>query len=564
MYNIEIENPKNIEMYQYDKGNKITFDKDIEDLTQIHYECEGETDTQLIENNQALVPYSMTKTGKSIQCYFYVITATGERTKFNFTILIKPRPEPNKEISEEEEKTFLIEVKEIFQKIEEKVKVNDKTLNEIEQVKKQANKDLIKTKEDGANALITAKDDYLKILDNQKVIILGDIDSHKAVVLMDISNMGTSALNNIANREGVAIGNVADLEALVQGNINTNANQHLQNIKDEANSKIAIIQGLLGKISIMEVVKVEELPSEDISTKTLYLLPNGSNEENNSCDEYINLDGTVEGWEKVGSTQVDLKGYVKNTDVAGINKLGLVQIPYNGGLGVSANGGITIDRATTAEIKALSNQYKPIVPVNLKTAVETIGGVIDELDTNDKSNYVSAINEILKFATRERTWKKIRTITIPNNEAKGQIIDGVRYGYSGENGIKEIGFKTDENGNELSQYKITGLQLKVTPVLEININQGFASVGSLALSVSSTNALDYFMGFKNTTALRWFEYTMMPNALSMLANNPGQYKIPGKRQNFIDAFAWGGFEATSTLGEGTKIEVWAYGYWEVN
>ena len=103
MYSIEIENPKNIEMYQYDKGNKITFDKDIEDLTQIHYECEGKTDTQLIENNQALVPFSMTKIGKSIQCYFYVITSTGERTKFNFTIIIKTRPEPHSEISAEEE-----------------------------------------------------------------------------------------------------------------------------------------------------------------------------------------------------------------------------------------------------------------------------------------------------------------------------------------------------------------------------------------------------------------------------------------------------------------------------
>lgn len=431
MYNIEIENPKNIEMYQYDKGNKIIFDKDIEDLTQIHYECEGETDTQLIENNQALVPYSMTKIGKSIQCYFYVITATGERTKFNFTILIKPRPEPNKEISEEEEKTFLIEVKEIFQKIEEKVKVNDKTLNEIEQVKKQANEDLIKTKEDGMNALITAKDDYLKILDNQKVIILGDIDSHKAVVLMDISNMGTSALNNIARREGVAIGNMADLEALVQGNINTNANQHLQNIKDEANSKIAIIQELLGKISIMEVVKVEELPSEDISTKTLYLLPNGSDEENNSCDEYINLDGTVEGWEKVGSTQVDLKGYVKNTDVAGINKLGLVQIPCNGGLGVSANGGITIDRATAAEIKALSNQYKTIVPANLKMAVETIGGALDELQTDDKTSYTSALNElasVLADKADKNEWELFNTYTA-NGETGG-------FEYTTASGIK--------------------------------------------------------------------------------------------------------------------------------
>lgn len=214
-------------------------------------------------------------------------------------------------------------------------------------------------------------------------------------------------------------------------------------------------------------------------------------------------------------------------------------------------------------IKDTNNEVdKKVNKADFSKDVQVVGGAFDSLETVDKSNYVSAINEILKLATRERTWKKIRTITVPGDEFKGQTIDGVRYGYSGENGIKEIGFKTDKNGNELSQYKITGLQLKVTPVVEININQGFASVGSMALNVSSSNALDYFTGFKNTTALRWFEYTTYPTMQSAVANNPGQYRLPGKRHNFIDSFAWGGFEATSTLGEGTKIEVWAYGYWE--
>ena len=38
----------------------------------------------------------------------------------------------------------------------------------------------------------------------------------------------------------------------------------------------------------------------------------------NTKDEYINLDGTVNGWEYIGSTDIDLKDYVKKSDMVPI------------------------------------------------------------------------------------------------------------------------------------------------------------------------------------------------------------------------------------------------------
>lgn len=112
MYNIKVNDPQNLVMYQYDKGNQIEFDANIEDYTQIHYECGGETATENIIDNKALVPQTMTSIGESIKCFFYVYSEDFGRTKFEFTILINKRPEPNVETEPEEKNTFLLQIAE--------------------------------------------------------------------------------------------------------------------------------------------------------------------------------------------------------------------------------------------------------------------------------------------------------------------------------------------------------------------------------------------------------------------------------------------------------------------
>lgn len=257
--------------------------------------------------------------------------------------------------------------------------------------------------------------------------------------------------------------------------------------------------------------------------------------------------------------------YIKNTDYAtNDGKAGVVKV-NNGMYGVKnvdANI-IGINRATDAEIEQGSNGFKPIVPSNLKKAVETIGGVLDELTTTDKSSYVSAINEILKFATRERSWKKVRTIVIPSDEYKGQTIDGVLYknNITADGGIYRIIFETDEEGNALENYNITGAIVKVTPTTAININQGFITINNDILGGQECS-LEYFTGYKNTTAIKWFEVSLEPYR-APLADNPARYIMNGQiNHKQINKFNFGGYEAESVLGEGTQIEIWMYGYWD--
>ena len=58
---------------------------------------------------------------------------------------------------------------------------------------------------------------------------------------------------------------------------------------------------------------LNELPTTDISTRSIYLIPSSTARTKNIKDEYINTDGTSNGWELIGSTQIDLTNYVTIT-----------------------------------------------------------------------------------------------------------------------------------------------------------------------------------------------------------------------------------------------------------
>lgn len=92
----------------------------------------------------------------------------------------------------------------------------------------------------------------------------------------------------------------------------TNAVSDLQNYyqkqttytKDEVNALVSAIP----KFSI-EVV--DELPEEDISTTTIYLLRNSEQGSSDLYDEYIYVD---DAWEKLGSQTLNLEDYVKKAN----------------------------------------------------------------------------------------------------------------------------------------------------------------------------------------------------------------------------------------------------------
>ena len=65
------------------------------------------------------------------------------------------------------------------------------------------------------------------------------------------------------------------------------------------------VNNAIGNLTSINFTPVTGLPTENISTTTIYLLPI-EGDTNNTYEEYIYVNDT---WEKIGTTSVDLSGY---------------------------------------------------------------------------------------------------------------------------------------------------------------------------------------------------------------------------------------------------------------
>lgn len=115
-----------------------------------------------------------------------------------------------------------------------------------------------------------------------------------------------SGLN--ANKVQSAIDELA-LAGFVTNTVNNLVNYYL---KSETYNK-AEVDSLINAVKNSRFEAVSTLPTTNIKTNVIYLVPKSPTQTSNAKDEYINLDGTSSGWEKIGDTEVDLSGYVTTT-----------------------------------------------------------------------------------------------------------------------------------------------------------------------------------------------------------------------------------------------------------
>lgn len=70
------------------------------------------------------------------------------------------------------------------------------------------------------------------------------------------------------------------------------------------------VESLLAAISTMNVLKVDTLPTEDISTTTIYIVPRTVEQTDDIYNEYLYINGE---WELIGNTALDLSNYLQKT-----------------------------------------------------------------------------------------------------------------------------------------------------------------------------------------------------------------------------------------------------------
>lgn len=96
----------------------------------------------------------------------------------------------------------------------------------------------------------------------------------------------------------------------VDAEISDTSENPVQNktIKKYVDDEIAQIETEISTIPKFAVKAVSSLPTTDISTTTIYLVPSEKYETENYYDEYIYVDGK---WELIGTTKVDLTDYAR-------------------------------------------------------------------------------------------------------------------------------------------------------------------------------------------------------------------------------------------------------------
>ena len=134
------------------------------------------------------------------------------------------------------------------------------------------------------------------------------------------------------------------------------------------------LKQLVSLIPQFAIEVVAQLPTQDISETTIYLVPNSDPEQGNYYEEYIYVNNA---WELVGSTEVDLSDYYTKSQVDGMFN-GLATVATSGSYTDLSNKP-TIDSAlSTSSTNAVQNQV----------ITNKINGLMDVTETMDTTPYV--------------------------------------------------------------------------------------------------------------------------------------------------------------------------------
>lgn len=173
-------------------------------------------------------------------------------------------------------------------------------------------------------------------------------------------------------------------------------------------------------------VSVEELPTENISTRIIYLVPSTTAKTKNIKDEYINLDGTTDGWELIGNTKVDLSGYIKTNDLNTVLSDYLLSSDFQlalesyytkteidnlineiePGTSLTAGNGINIENDEISVDEMPSDDMNEIVfplpfggKVNAETGYTPVGTIISVMGTTAPRHYLACNGQIVNITS---------------------------------------------------------------------------------------------------------------------------------------------------------------------
>ena len=134
----------------------------------------------------------------------------------------------------------------------------------------------------------------------------------------------TTALDSTWSSSKITTELGAKQDVLTAGTRVSITDQDVINVSSEINDSATTVNNtwsadkiaaVIAAVSTLHLEVVQTLPVQDIQTNVIYLVPKTTSQTNNVYDEYIYVSNA---WEKIGETDIDLSGYVKDTDLVPI------------------------------------------------------------------------------------------------------------------------------------------------------------------------------------------------------------------------------------------------------
>lgn len=143
------------------------------------------------------------------------------------------------------------------------------------------------------------------------VPVTPDANRNVNVVVSSPASNVQSDWNETDETDPAYIKNKPDLSQFITNTVDNLTNYYK---KSETYTQ-SEIDALVASVASLNIEVVNELPVDNISTTTIYLVPSTNPQTQNTKDEYVNTNGTSLGWEKIGTTDIDLSDYVTTSQL---------------------------------------------------------------------------------------------------------------------------------------------------------------------------------------------------------------------------------------------------------
>ena len=242
------------QLYQYDKGQILKITDKVEDGTEVQF-SNGNSDTTInkaINDSQVEIPDILLQENKKILAYLKIIKSDSETTIKTVIIPVKARTKPADYIEPEQEKPFrryveekLNRAEELVEEANDKVKVNEECLKQIDTRTEQATTQITEVTNGKLTDLANTTNAKLEDINNTALSQIEAINSSAVAAgesqTKGINTVASSQISNITNVTNQQLNNINATVTHQIGIIEDKTSTQIESINNTATSQISAI-----------------------------------------------------------------------------------------------------------------------------------------------------------------------------------------------------------------------------------------------------------------------------------------------------------------------------------